>query len=109
MSQKLSNNQVVQLIPLAFYNWNQVRQLIPVSREYWRQLRRAGKAPEPIYFAGKALWRGHDLITWLRDPYGYDASKQPSEPPAFDTQPEDVMPYQNARQTYAAQAEQKIA
>lgn len=79
----MNKTPLTQLIPLALYGWQQVQQVVPLSREYWRQLRHAGKAPQPIYVAGKALWRGQDLIEWLRSPNEYRvelASEQVLDP-----------------------------
>ncbi|GEM_PF-4042041 len=60
--------------PQALYRWGQIKDVLPISESTWRRRITERKAPSPITLSRRCtLWRGADVLEWLRHPDKYSA------------------------------------
>lgn len=65
---------ISKIDPEALYRLSELKHFLPIAPSTWRKLVANQKAPQPIKLSAKCtLWRGSDVLTWLRNPDSYKA------------------------------------
>lgn len=60
--------------PDGLYRWAQIKDILPISESTWRRRIADKKAPPPMTLGTRCtLWRGSDVLEWLRQPDIYTA------------------------------------
>ncbi len=64
------------IYPDGLYRWRDLEPRIPYTREGWRYKISKGTAPKPAPGSRHfTAWRGRDILAWLKDPGGYNATE----------------------------------
>ncbi|SPY08409.1 helix-turn-helix transcriptional regulator [Oligella urethralis] len=62
------------LDPNGLYRWKELEEHLPIGRDFWHRRVKQGKAPSPIRIGTRCtLWRGSDVMEWLKNPETYQA------------------------------------
>lgn len=65
---------IADIDPDGLYRWAQIKNLLPISESTWRRRIADKKAPQPLTLSTRCtLWRGSDVLEWLRQPDKYSA------------------------------------
>ena len=65
---------ISKIDPEALYRLTEIEPFLPIGSSTWRRMVAKQRAPQPIKLSAKCtLWRGSDILDWLRSPEEYSA------------------------------------